>query len=155
MVYSTSISLKTSSIIMGHSSCHFLWRSLGSRTRAASSLICCASALSRVGGEWCKPSAWGSHFGNPLGLGANAVVSPRSRGTGVGQWAGKHTTQWQMDRVTVSPLARLAQAPSPFCWDPNLPLGQCGGQCPQQALLPLEHLPVAGVGLSTCMPTPV
>lgn len=70
---------------MGHSSCHFPRRRLGSWTRAASSLVCCASTLTRVGAERCKPSTWESRLRNPLGLGANVVVSPGSGGTGGGQ----------------------------------------------------------------------
>lgn len=128
MVYSTSISLKTSSVIKGHSSCCFLWRTFRSSVLNASSLVCCASVLSQLGGEWCKPSTQRSHFRNPPGLSAEAVVIPRSGGMGEGQGAGKHTVHCQRDKVPPSPLHRLAQAPSPSRQDPNLLLGQCRGQ---------------------------
>lgn len=70
---------------MGHSSCHFPRRRLGSWTCAASSLVCCASTLTRVGAERSKPTTRESRLRNPLGLGANVVVSPGSGGTGGGQ----------------------------------------------------------------------
>lgn len=114
---------------MGHSNCHFS----GESWEAERVLLHLSSAVAarQVGWERSDRSwAPGVVFQNPPCSGWKFWCEPHEQRDSwqAGRW---QTHNAVLDgQMPASPLARLAQVPSPSSWDPDLPLKQRRGQCP-------------------------